>query len=599
MSPEIHLSLIKEGDTLDGSRIKCGMTPMDKQKVSEILEEMAVLLELKDENPFKIRAFQNGARAVEGLEEDLEKLIQENKLTSVKGIGEHLAKTITELFETERSTEYNKLKKEFPEGVLAMLSIQGLGPKKVKVLYKKLHLKSIPDLEKACHDHKLLKVEGFGEKTEENILKGIEHLKKNIGKHLFPKAQEEAQKLINYLSSSSKITHIAIAGSLRRCKDSIKDIDIVVSSDHPETVMKIFTAYPFTDRILAQGDTKSSLILQSGINVDLRVVTDAEYPFALLYFTGSKEHNTALRGLAKDKELKLNEYGLFKGAKSMLCKTEADIFKALGLAYIEPELRENSGEIEAAHEKKLPTDLVELKDLKGAFHNHTTESDGINTLEQMVEKAMSLGLDYLGISDHSQAAYYANGLKPDRVKKQWKAIDDLNRKLKNFRILKGTEVDILPDGSLDFPDSLLAEFDFVIASVHSKFKMAEKEMTQRIVKALKNKYVTMIGQPTGRLLLEREAYPVNLLEVVNVASDYGKAMELNSHPSRLDIDWKICKYAKSKGVPVSINPDAHKTSGIEVIRFGVGIARKGWLTPKDVLNTRPLKEIEKFLKSYH
>ncbi len=599
MSPEIHLSLIKEGDTLDGSRIKCGMTPMDKQKVSEILEEMAVLLELKDENPFKIRAFQNGARAVEGLEEDLEKLIQENKLTSVKGIGEHLAKTITELFETERSTEYNKLKKEFPEGVLAMLSIQGLGPKKVKVLYKKLHLKSIPDLEKACHDHKLLKVEGFGEKTEENILKGIEHLKKNIGKHLFPKAQEEAQKLINYLSSSSKITHIAIAGSLRRCKDSIKDIDIVVSSDHPETVMKIFTAYPFTDRILAQGDTKSSLILQSGINVDLRVVTDAEYPFALLYFTGSKEHNTALRGLAKDKELKLNEYGLFKGAKSMLCKTEADIFKALGLAYIEPELRENSGEIEAAHEKKLPTDLVELKDLKGAFHNHTTESDGINTLEQMVEKAMSLGLDYLGISDHSQAAYYANGLKPDRVKKQWKAIDDLNRKLKNFRILKGTEVDILPDGSLDFPDSLLAEFDFVIASVHSKFKMAEKEMTQRIVKALKNKYVTMIGHPTGRLLLEREAYPVNLLEVVNVASDYGKAMELNSHPSRLDIDWKICKYAKSKGVPVSINPDAHKTSGIEVIRFGVGIARKGWLTPKDVLNTRPLKEIEKFLKSYH
>ncbi|MBI3019221.1 MAG: DNA polymerase/3'-5' exonuclease PolX [Deltaproteobacteria bacterium] len=572
---------------------------MDKQKVAEVLEEMAVLLELKDENPFKIRAFQNGARAVESLEEDLEKLIQENRLTSVKGIGEHMAKTIKELVETERSKEHAQLKKEFPEGVLAMLTIQGLGPKKVKVLYQKLHLKSIPELEKACHDHKLLKIEGFGEKTEENILKGIEYLKKNIGKHLFPKAQEEAQKLANYLSSSSKVKHISIAGSLRRCKDSIKDIDIVVSSDHPQDVMKIFTAYPFTDRILAQGDTKSSIILQSGINVDLRVVSDTEYPFALLYFTGSKEHNTVMRGIAKDKNLKLNEYGLFKGTKSVPCKTEADIFKALELSYIEPELRENSGEIEAAQAKKLPTDLVEFKDLKGTFHNHTTESDGANTLEQMVEKAMSLELDYLGISDHSQAAYYANGLKPDRVKKQWKAIDHLNTKLKNFKILKGTEVDILPDGSLDFPDSLLAEFDFVIASVHSKFKMSEKDMTQRITKALKNKHVTMIGHPTGRLLFEREGYPVNLLELVNVASDYGKAMELNSHPARLDIDWKICKYAKSKGVPVSINPDAHRTSGIEVLKFGVGIARKGWLAKKDVLNTRPLKEIEKFLKSYH
>ena len=571
---------------------------MDKQKVAEILEEIAVLLELKDENPFKIRAFQNGARVVEGLEEDLEKLIQENKLTSIKGIGEHLAKTIQELVETERSKEHSQLKKEFPEGVLAMLSIQGLGPKKVKVLYKKLHLKSIQDLEKACQEHKLLKVEGFGEKTEENILKGIEHLKKNIGKYLFPKAQEEAKKLVDYLSSSSKVKHISIAGSLRRCKDSIKDIDIVVSSEHPQDIMKIFTAYPFTDRILAQGDTKSSIILQAGINVDLRVVNDTEYPFALLYFTGSKEHNTVMRGIAKDKNLKLNEYGLFKGTKNIPCKTEADIFKALGLTYIEPELRENSGEIEAAHEKKLPDDLIELKDLQGTFHNHTTESDGVNTLEQMVEKAMSMGLTYFGISDHSQAAYYANGLKPDRVKKQWKAIDALNHKLKNFRILKGTEVDILSDGSLDFPDSLLAEFDFVIASVHSKFNMTEKDMTQRIVKALKNKYVTMIGHPTGRLLFEREGYPVNLFELVTIASDYGKAMELNSHPARLDIDWTICKYAKSKGVPVSINPDAHRTSGIEVLRFGVGIARKGWLTEKDVLNTRPLKDIEKFLSSY-
>lgn len=568
---------------------------MDKQKVAEVLEEMAVLLELKDENPFKVRAFQNGARAIESLEEDLEKLIQEKRLTTISGIGEHLAKTITELFQAGHSKEHIQLKKTFPQGVLAMLTIQGLGPKKVKVLYQKLHLKSIAELEKACQAHTLSKLEGFGEKTEENILKGIEHLKKNSGKHLFPQALEEAQKLTHYLLSSSKVKQLSIAGSLRRCKDAIKDIDILVSSDHPQDVMKIFSAYPFCDRILAQGETKSSIILQSGINTDLRVVSDKEYPFALLYFTGSKEHNTVMRGIAKDKDMKLNEYGLFKGTKSMPCKTEADIFKALGLSYIEPELRENLGEIEAAAAHKLPLDLVELKDLRGTFHNHTTESDGANTLEQMVEKAQSLGLEYLGISDHSQAAYYAHGLKPDRVKKQWKAIDHLNRKLKNFRILKGTEVDILSNGSLDFPDSLLAEFDFVIASVHSKFNMTEKEMTQRIVKALKNKYVTMIGHPTGRLLFEREGYPVNLFELVDVASDYGKAMELNSHPARLDIDWKICKYAKSKSVPVSINPDAHRTSGIEVLRFGVGIARKGWLTKKDVLNTRSLKEIEKFL----
>ncbi|MEK7790190.1 MAG: DNA polymerase/3'-5' exonuclease PolX, partial [Deltaproteobacteria bacterium] len=346
------------------------------------------------------------------------------------------------------------------------------------------------------------------------------------------------------------------------------------------------------------GETKSSVILKAGMNADLRVVSDCEFPFALLYFTGSKEHNTEMRSIAKTKRLKLNEYGLFKGTKSIPCKNEEEIFKTLGLEFIEPELRENLGEIEAARHKKLPKNLVELRDLRGTFHNHTTESDGVATLEQMAAKAQKMGLEYLGISDHSKSAYYANGLKPDRVKKQFKEIDKLNEKINNFRILKGSEVDILGDGSLDFPDSLLAEFDFVIASVHSKFNMSEKEMTKRVITALKNKYVTMIGHPTGRLIPTREPYPINLHELVIAAADYGKALELNANPHRFDIDWKICKYAKSKGVPVSINPDAHSTEGLEDLEYGIGIARKGWLTKENVLNTRSTAEVMKFLKSY-
>ncbi|HBQ21090.1 MAG: histidinol-phosphatase [Deltaproteobacteria bacterium GWA2_38_16] len=571
---------------------------MNKKEIAEILEEMAVLLELKDENPFKIRAFQNGARAVEGIEEDIEKLSEQKKLTEIPGIGNHLATLITELIQIGFSKDHQQLKKSFPEGVLKMLSIQGLGPKKVKVLYQKLKLKTVEELEEACKQHKLLKVEGFGEKTEINILKGIEYLKKSKDSHLFPEALDEAHAYMDYLSKSSHTQRISIAGSLRRHKETIRDIDLLISSSNPKEVIKTFVSYPLVNRILAEGETKSAVILKSRINVDLRVVTDTEYPFALHYFTGSKEHNTHLRSIAKDKGLKLNEYGLFKGKKSLPCKTEEDLFKTLGLSYIEPELREDVGEIDAAQKNKLPKKLVEFKDIRGAFHNHTTYSDGAATLEQMVHKAQSMGFEFIGISDHSKAAYYANGLKPDRVKKQWKEIDVLNSKLKNFKILKGTEVDILPDGTLDFEDELLAQFDFVIASVHSKFNMTEKDMTKRITTALKNKYVTMVGHPTGHLFFMREGYPVNLHTLVDVAKDYGKSVELNANPHRFDVDWRMCKYAKSKSVPISINPDAHKTEGIEDIQYGVGIARKGWLEPKDVLTTWPLKDIMKFLKSY-
>ena len=571
---------------------------MDNTTVAKILNEMAQIMELKEENRFKIIAFSNASRIIEGLSEDIKVLVEENRIKEVRGIGDHLAKIITDLVTQGTSKEYETMKKSIPEGVIYLLQIQGLGPKKVKLLYEKLKIKNVDELERACKNHELAKVTGFGTKTEENILKGITYLKKNVGKHFYPAARFEAEKLKAYLLQSKEVEKIEVAGSLRRKKEYIGDIDLLASAKNAKNVMDHFCQYPHIDRILAKGDTKGSIVLTTGINADLRLVKQNEFPYALHYFTGNKEHNTVIRGIAKDKGLKLNEYGLFKGTKNILCKTEATLFNKLGLDYIEPELRENQGEIEAAQKGTLPKNLVELKDLRGTFHNHTTESDGNASLEAMVEKAGTLGFDYLGISDHSQAAHYAHGLKPDRLKKQWKTIDLLNKKLKNFRILKGTEVDILSDGSLDYPDPILQQFDFVIASVHSKFKMTEKEMTQRITKALKNKYVTMIGHPTGRLLLSREAYPIDLFQLVQVASDYGKAMELNAHPRRLDIDWQICKFSKSKKVLVSINPDAHTTEGISDVQYGIGIARKGWLEKKDVLNTRSLSDILSFLKSY-
>ena len=573
---------------------------MSIDDIISVLEEMAVLMELKDENPFKIRAFQNGARVLEGVQ-DLKSLVQEKKLTTIKGIGEHLSKTITELFETGKSKEHTRLRKAFPQTLFEILKLQGLGPKKVKALYKKLKIKSLTELEKACKEDRLLKLEGFQKKTQENILQAIEGAKKRQGRFLYPTALKEAQKLKAYLEKSKAVQKIEIGGSLRRFKDTVKDIDLLVAAQKSKPVMDFFTSYPEVHRVLAKGETKSSLILNAGINVDLRVVNSKEFPFALHYFTGSKAHSSHLRGIAKTKGLKLNEYGLFKGKQSLSCSSEAALFEKLGLSYIEPELREDSGEIEATQKgDKLPH-LVTFKDLKGTFHNHTTYSDGRNTLEEMIQAAQDLGLEYIGISDHSPSAYYANGLKPDRLKKQQAEIDQLQKKFATrgkIKILKGTESDIRSDGSLDYPDKILAGFDFVIASIHSNFKMTEKDMTNRIVKALKNKHVTMIGHPTGRLVSKRDAYPVNLYQLVDVAADYGKAMELNAHPERLDIDWHICKYAKSKKVPVSINPDAHKSDGIQVIRYGIQMARKGWLEKKDVLNTRSYEDVMKFLRSY-
>ncbi len=580
---------------------------MDKNRVAEILDEIGTLLELKGENPFKCRAYHNASRTIAGLTVDIRTLVESGEIRNIKGIGEAIAERIKELVLTEKSEYYDELKSSLPEGLMKMLSIQGVGPKKVKLLYEKLKIKSVEELEKACKAGKLGNLEGFGKKTEENILAGIEALRKRSTKSLYSTAELSARRMFDVVAKQPGIIRAEIAGSLRRRKETIGDIDIVVSARRTavKAIMKSFTTHGDVERITGEGETKSSVVLKSGINCDLRVVDDSEFPFALNYFTGSKEHNVRMRSRAKEYGLSLNEYGFSKldatekrgkAKKVVACKTEDDIYGALDLAYVPPELREDTGEIEAAEKNSLPN-LVEEKDICGTFHCHTNYSDGSNTLLEMAEAAKKLGWQYLGIADHSKVAAYANGLSEERVKKQHKEIDGLNQKWGNFRIYKGTEVDILSNGDLDFNDKTLALFDYVVASVHSSFKMSEAEMTKRIIKALKNKYVTMLGHPTGRLLLQRDNYPIDMIAVINAAADYGKIIEINAHPMRLDLDWRLCSYAKKKNVKISINPDAHVTDGLADVHYGVGIARKGWLENKDVINTLNLKQMNKFLES--
>jgi DNA polymerase (family 10) len=579
---------------------------MEKKQVALILDEMGTLFELKGENPFKCRAFHNAARVVEALTGDLQELVASGGIREVKGIGEHLAGIINDLVGKGTSKEYEDVRASLPAGLLQMVRIQGLGPKRIKILYDKLKIKSVDELKKACEDHRLARLDGFGEKTEENILRGIELLTKVSDKHLFPEARESADKILAAISKLKEVKRSEVAGSLRRRKEIIGDIDIVVSAEEKsrKRIFDVFVSHPDVQNLIARGDTKSSVLLKNGINCDLRIVKDSEYPFALNYFTGSKDHNVEMRSRARKYGLSLNEYGFTKtegdAAKKVKsiprCKDEEEIYGALDLNYIPPELRENMGEIEAAEKGRLPK-LIEEGNVRGTFHCHTTYSDGANTIEEMAEAARKLGWSYLGIADHSKVAAYAGGLSEAKARQQLKEIDKVNGRLKGIRLFKGTEVDILPDGSLDYSDKMLAAFDYVVVAIHSKFKMTEAEATKRVIKALKNKYVTLLGHPTGRLLLSREGYPINMIEVIDAASDLGKGIEINAHPLRLDLDWRLLKYAKEKKVPIFINPDAHNTDGLKDVFYGVGIARKGWLEAKDVVNTWELRRIEKLFET--
>jgi len=567
---------------------------MTKQEVSEILDEIATLLELKGENPFKSRAYSNASRTLAGLDLDLGEAVRSGVLKEVKGIGVALFEKITELVTTGKLGYYEELKASVPPGLLEIIRIPGLGPKRVRVIHDQLGISALGELEYACHENRLLKLDGFGPKMQEKILQGIQYVRKQKGLFHYPVAAREAEILYKALKAHKSVKRIAIAGSLRRRKEVVKDIDLLVSAERSGPIMEAFTTGPEVEDVIAKGGTKSSVRLRSGINADLRVVSDAEFPYALHHFTGSKEHNVAMRGRAQRLGFKMNEYGLFKGEKLIACKDEKEIFAKLGLAFIPPELREDMGEITAAESKKLPK-LVEPADIRGIFHNHTVYSDGKATLKEMVEAARSAGYEYIGISDHSRSAHYANGLEIERVNQQRKEIDALQKSYKDITIFKGIECDILPDGSLDYPDDVLSGFDFVIVSVHSKFTMTEPEMTKRILKAIKNPYVTILGHPTGRLLLTREAYPVDMPKIIQGAADHGVVMELNANPLRLDLDWRLGPLAIEKGVPVSINPDAHSVEGIGDVPFGVGIARKAWLTREAVFNTKPVAEMKKVL----
>ncbi len=564
---------------------------MNKSEVAAVLNEIGTIYDLLGENPFKVRAHHNAARVVETLGEDLAKLATSGELTKIKGIGKQIAAKIESLVKTGELSELAELRSKAPEGVFQILKIPGMGPKKVGAVWRELGVTTIGELEYACNENRLLDLDGFGAKSQENILRGIETIKKFADASLLPDALNQAEKALEHMLKQSFVIRAELAGSVRRAREIVKDVDIVASSSDPEAAMDHFTAMPGAVEVISKGKTKSSLRLESGIQVDIRVVADDQFPYVLHHFTGSREHNTAMRQLARSKGMKMNEYGLFREGKPTPCDSEKEIFEALGIGFIPPERRENIGEIEQALAGE-PVSYVDVSDIAGVFHCHTNYSDGRETLKTMVNACIERGYGYLGVADHSRTASYAGGLSIDDLKRQSDEIDRLNKNLNGFHVFKGIESDILADGSLDYPEETLDRLDFVIASVHSGFISDEKKMTERLITAINNPYTTMLGHPTGRLLLGREGYPVNMDRIIEACAKNSVIIELNSNPHRLDIDWRHIGSARAAGVKISINPDAHRIPGLDHVKYGVMQARKGGCGKTDVFNTLPLDEVK-------
>jgi DNA polymerase (family 10) len=554
---------------------------MLNKEVITLLNEIALLLDLAGESSFKGRAYTNVARQIERLEDPIENLVNEDRLREVKGVGDALEQKITEFVNTGRLGYYEKLKDQFPATLFDLFGIPGLGPKRIKQVYEELQIKSLDELEKACDDGALNQLKGFGPKMQAKMKDGIEFARVHQGQFHYDKAYLEAVRLKNLLQELDCIQRIEIAGSLRRCKEVVKDVDIIVSSSNPESVMDTFVNDTYVKSTTGHGNTKSSVILQSGISADLRVVSDDEFPFALAHFTGSKEHNIVMRQRAKERGLKLNEYGLFNEDTLISCATEEDIFSQLELPFLPPEIREDFGEFSL---KKTPA-LASLDKMKGVIHSHSTYSDGQNTIEEMADACFESGYEYLVMSDHSKSAGYAGGLKEDRVTKQQKEIDSINKKLKSFRLIKGIESDIRADGSLDYDENTLKTFEIIIASVHGSMDMNEEDATNRLIKAVENPYTCILGHPTGRLLLQRKGFPLQYDKLFDACAANNVAVEINANCRRLDLDWRYVRQARDKGVKLCISPDAHSTGAIEYMKYGIGIARKGWLADKDLLNS--------------
>ncbi|MDH4210567.1 MAG: DNA polymerase/3'-5' exonuclease PolX [candidate division WOR-3 bacterium] len=560
---------------------------MKNKELARVFDRIADALEFRGEMVFRVLAYRKAARVLDELVEDVEVLHREGRLDELPGIGAGIAKKIVEYLETGKMKKYAEVTKGIPDSLLNMLDIQNLGPKTLALANKMLKVKTIADLKKVIASGKLAELPQMGEKKVENIRKGIEQYEKGHERLSIAVAERVASEVIAYLKENATIKDISPAGSLRRWKETIGDVDVLVTGKNGAKIVRVFTEYPATERVLAAGDTKGSIMVEGGVQVDLRIVEPKSYGAALQYFTGSKAHNVRCRNIARTKGMKLSEYGLFKGEKIVAGKTEEEVYEKLGLGYIPPELREDRGEIEAALKKKLPR-LVELTDIKGDLQMHSVYSDSSATIAQLAETAEQLGYQYILVTDHSRSAKYAHGLEVERLKKQWKEIDRINRKSKKVHVLKGVEVDILKDGRLDYPDSVLKHLDLVVASIHQGFK---KNVTERMCSAMENPYVDIIGHPTGRLISSREGYVVDIQKVIEKAVETSTWLELNAFWDRLDLSDANLRVARDMGVMISIGTDAHDTQGLLWMKFGVANARRGWLEPRNVVNTFTLKKL--------
>ncbi|MFP4663390.1 MAG: DNA polymerase/3'-5' exonuclease PolX [Bacteroidales bacterium] len=570
--------------------------PVYNKDIVDQLNELADLLEIKGENEFRVRAYRNAVRILSGYSGRLAKEIREGEdLSEISGIGDSIQEKVEEIVNTGKLKQLENLKKEIPESLLEIMSLEQMGPRRTKTLYEELDIDSIDDLKKAAKSGDIESLEGFGKKTVENILKEIEEYADKGGSDRIKWSEGDkiATSLKEYMKD--KVDDIEVAGSYRRKKATLGDIDILVTSKDKEKCMRAFTTFEDVDRVLSQGDTKSSVKLRNGVQVDLRLVDKNSFGAALLYFTGAKEHSIALRKIAQKKDYTLNEYGVHKDDEKLASKTEKSMYKALGLKYIEPELRENRGEIEAARDDKLPN-LIKPEDIRGDLHTHTKRTDGLYSLKEMAQAAKDMGYDYYAVSDHSKKVSMADGLDEKRLGEQIEEINELNESFSDFRICKAIEVDILKDGTLDLSDDILKELDFVIGAIHYNRNLSRKEQTQRVLKAMENPHFNILAHPTGRMLGERSAYDIDIKAVLDEAKDKGCYLEINANPQRLDLNDENARIAKEKGVKLAISTDAHSKDSLNYMRYGVAQARRGWLEKNDVLNTRSWKSLKKLLK---
>ncbi|MCS7203080.1 MAG: DNA polymerase/3'-5' exonuclease PolX [Thermodesulfovibrio sp.] len=569
---------------------------MKNVEIARIFNEIAEFLEILNENPFRIRAYKKAAKSIESLSSSVDELSEED-IIKIPGIGKDLLGKIKEYLSTGKVALHEELKEKIPYGVITLMDIPGIGPKTAKFLYETLNIKSIQDLEKALDEGKLKGLPGFGAKTEENIRKGIASFKRGIERKPLFKVLPIANEILSLMKQNKYILKIEIAGSLRRWKDTVKDIDIICAASENEKVIEYFIKLPHIKEVVAKGETKVSAILKESIQIDLRVVEEKSFGAALAYFTGSKEHNIRVRELAKQRGLKINEYGVFRESDEKFIggSSEEEVYQVVGLPWIPPELREDRGEIEAALKNALPK-IISLEDIKGDLHIHSNYSDGFNSIEEIVAAALKRNYKYIAITEHSKGLGVAKGLTEDRIFEQKKEIERLRKRYPQIVILQGIEVNILQDGSLDLKDDTLKELDLVIASVHSAFKQEEKEMTKRVIKAIMNPYVHIIGHPTGRLIGEREPYKIDIDEVIKAASDYGKFLEINSYPLRMDLNDINAKKAKEKGVKLVVNTDAHSITQLDYIVYGVSVAKRAWLETHNILNTFEVEELMKLIR---